>query len=163
MVRKIVHVVSVLGLICAILCAPVQAATHSIYDNGTLSSTYTTYFRDILSGVDFNDNYVAFRSGQYSYTMVVGDLDYSNNIITLNGDGFVYDFSTEGSNYNSQLRYTVSNIDDFSINCGNYILYSDVGQFPQLIERGVKYEILTFFLLFIALLCTVIRRVFYKR
>lgn len=150
-----------LGLITA-MCGTVQAATHTVYENGTLGTTYITYFKDILSGADFRDNYVAFRSGQYSYTMIVGKLQNENGVISLQEQGKQYTFETTG-NYNSQYTYNVADITNFSVNTGNAILYSDVGDFPELIERGAKFETLNTILLIVLMLCIVIYRIFRKR
>lgn len=164
MVRKVSALLVAIVLICA-YCTSALATTHTVYENGTLSTTYTTYFKDILSGAKFNDNYVAFRSGQYSYTMVVGDLEYDNGKITLVNDSTAkeYTFSTNSSNYNSTYYYDVKDIYIFDIDVGNNIIYSDVGDFPQLIDRGAKYETLNTLLIIITLLCVVVSRIFYNR
>lgn len=162
-VKKIcVCIVALLVLITA-LCGTVQAATHTVYENGSFSTTYVTYFKDILSGTELKNNYVAFRSGQYSYSLVVGELEYNNGVISLVGEGKEYKFYQESSNYNSQYYYNVSNLNNFSLNVGKSIIYSDVGDFPELIERGAKYEVISAILLGIALCSIVINRIFFKR
>lgn len=164
MVRKIINVLLVGILLVGALCTQASAVTHTIYDEGTLSTTYTTYFKDIVSGIGFNENYVAFRSGQYSYSMVVGELEYNNGVISLKGTGKEYKYSaTTTSGYNQQYKYTVTNLSNFSVNCGDYIIYSDVGDFPQLVERGAKYEIIQTLLIGICCLCVVINRIFFAR
>lgn len=163
MVRKIASYVCMLGLICAMLCAPVQAATHDVYENGNLGTTYITYFKDILSGAKFSDNYVAFRSGQYEYTLVVGELENENGVISLAGPGKEYVFTTQSSSYNSQYYYYVNDLNEFSLATGNYIIYSDTGDYPELIERGAKYEMFTALLLCVALLSIVFGRFFRRR
>ena len=145
------------------LSVPAYAYTHNVYDNGSISSTYLTYFRDILSGISLNDNYIAFRDGQYSYIMVVGDLDCNGDVITLNGTGKSYVFKTDNTQYNSQYKYYVSNINSFNVKTDNFIVYSDVGDYPQLIERGAKYEILTTIIVVIVCISIVISRIFRKR
>lgn len=166
MVRQIkkncVCLVALLVLI-ATTCGTIQAATHNVYENGSLSTTYITYFKDILSGTPLKDNYIAFRSGQYSYSLVVGELKYENGTISLNSPGKEYKFYTENTGYNSQYYYDVSELKTFSLNTGNSILYSDIGDYPELIERGAKYEILTTIIISVALLCIVINRIFFKR
>ena len=164
MVRKVINIVVICILLVGAFCTQANAETHSIYTEGNMNTTYITYFEDILSGTDLKSNYVAFRSGQYTYTMVVGDLDINNNVISLNGTGKEYIF-TQSGNYNSQYTYQVKNISNFSLNTGNYIIYSDIGDYPQLIERGAKFEILQTLLIFIVCLCIVIRSIFnpYKR
>lgn len=102
-------------------------AMYSIYD-GSISSSYVTYFKDILAGVPFNKNYVAFRSGQYTYTMVVGELDYNGNSLSLIGDGKEYIFTTS-SGYNSYLTYNVYDITSFSLSLEDYLVYSDMGDY----------------------------------
>lgn len=162
MVRQVKILVCLLVLITA-LCGTTQAATHSVYENGSLGTTYITYFKDILSGAKFDDNYVAFRSGQYEYIMVVGELKNENGVITLVGDGKQYRYYTGNSNYNSQYYYDVSTLNNFSLNTNNSILYSDVGDFPELIERGAKYEMLNTLLICIFMLSFVIYRIFCRR
>ena len=163
MVRKISCFMVVCVLLFTALCGTVNAATHSVYENGSLGTTYITYFKDILSGTDFRSNYVAFRSGQYSYSMIVGELENNNGVISLVGSGKEYKFYTESSGYNSQYIYDVIELNNFSVNTGNSIIYSDVGDYPELIERGAKYETLQTILLVIVCLCFIIRSIFYKR
>lgn len=162
MVRQVKIIVAVIVLITA-LCGTVQAATHEVYENGSLGTTYITYFKDILSGSDLKSNYVAFRSGQYSYSMIIGELQEINGTISLVGSGKEYKFYTTSSNYNSQYYYDVVALNNFSVNIDNNIIYSDIGDYPQLIERGAKFEILQTILISIALLCIVISRIFRHR
>lgn len=145
------------------LCGTVQAATHTVYDNGSLGTTYITYFKDILSGTDFRDNYVAFRSGQYSYSLIVGELENNNGVISSLSPVKEYRFYTESSGYNSQYQYSVTDLNNFSVNTDNNIIYSDCGDFPELIERGAKFETLNTILLVIFMLSFVIYRIFRKR
>ena len=162
MVRKISVMLSLLVLIFG-LAVTAQATSYTAYD-GTMSSTYVTYFKDIISGMSFKDNYVAFRSSQYDYVMVTGDIEYneSKNTFTLNGDGDEYIFTTS-SGYNSDNSYSHNSITHFVLNAGNEMVYSDLGNFPQLMDRGAKYEMLTTLLLSIFLLGSVIMRFFHSR
>lgn len=140
MVRKITAL-----LFCAVILFAIgegsRANAYSVYD-GNMSNTYVTYFKDIVSGIGFNDHYVAFRSGQYEYTMVCGDLTYDGNQFILNSPGQVYTFTTDSS-YGSYYRYNVSSIENFSLVTNDSIIYSDIGQYPQLVSRGEKYEMLS--------------------
>lgn len=162
MVRKISAILAMLVLIIAIGNSA-QAVSFTAYD-GTMSNTYVQYFKDIISGIGFNENYVAFRSGQYEYTMVTGDIEYNadSNSFSLSGDGTQYQF-VSSSNYGNDYSYEVSTITDFTLNPSNEIVYSDVGVFPQLVERGAKYEMLTTLLIIILLLGCVVMRFFHSR
>jgi len=161
MVRKIRSVLVVLLVLICAVSTSAQASTHSIYDNGNLSTTYITYFKDILSGSSFNDNYIAFRSGQYSYSLIVGEIEYNNNSFTSNNCK-EYVFSQTG-NYNSQYTYQVKELNNFSLDTSNQIIYSDLGDYPQLVERGSKYEFLSAVVLFVALFYVIIVRIFDSR
>ena len=95
--------------------------------------------------------------------MIVGELEYTNGVVSLVGEGKEYIYSTNSSGYNSQYVYNVNSISNFSVSVGDAIIYSDVGDFPELIERGAKFEILNTLLICITLLSFVIRRIFFKR
>lgn len=153
--------VCMLALIVA-TCNTAQAVTHNVYD-GNISSSYVTYFKDIVSGIGFNDNYVGFRSGQYEYTLVTGKMELSNGEITLLEKGMIYTFDQSNSSYNSHTTYNYNEIDNFSVSVGDNILYTDLGNYPQLVERGEKFEILTTVLVVTLLLSYVIKQFFVSR
>lgn len=161
MVRKVIPILMILLMLLNGFAVAASAESYTVYD-GNPSSTYITYFKDIIPNISLNDHYVAFRSGQYEYTMIVGDLVYNNGSFTLNDSATVYSITSNNS-YNGYYAYNVSSIDSLSLSVGDKIIYSDLGNFPQLEERGQKYEILQTLLLFIALLCVVIRSMFGKR
>lgn len=162
MVRKVSVMICTLALLFG-LSVGAQAATHSVYD-GTISSTYLTYFQDILAGVSINDHYVAFRSGQYEYTMIVGDLTYNGNSFTLDGTGVSYVFTNAtSSGYNTTYSYQTADITNFSVNVGDEIIYSDLGRFPHLEERGARFETISAVLLAVLVLSGVVRRIFSRR
>lgn len=160
MVRKVSIMICSLALIFA-FGMTAQGATHQVYE-GNPSNTYIQYFKDIISGMSFTDNYVAFRSGQYDYTLVVGKLEYTNGEIRLVGQGEIYTISQEG-NYNSYYKYDYAETSNFSVNPSDKIIYSDIGNYPHLVERGAQYEIFTAVLLCTALLCVVVGRFFRHR
>ena len=149
-------------VISGAICTTTQAATHEAYENGNLSTTYITYFKDILSGVNESKNYVAFRSGQNAYSMIVGEIEFSNGSFLSEETCKEYVFSTSG-NYNSQYTYEVNEINNFSLDVTNEIIYSDLGEYPQLLERGSKYEFLSTVTLFVMFLYFVVLRIFNSR
>ena len=162
MVRKIICTVAMLALICAV-GTTAQAATHTVYP-GELPSDVITYCRDIISGIGLSDNYVVFRSGEHTFVMITGSLDFNEETktFTLSGDGHEYIFSRSGD---PDDFYTYDNgyIEDFSVSAADSVLYSDLGYYPQLMERGAKYEILTTILLSVGLLGIVIGKFFCTR
>lgn len=143
MVRQIKTVVCllVIMLLCCGFATTAHATSYDVYD-GNPSNTYIQYYRDILSGIPITKNYVVFRSGQNQYVMVVGDLVHNNGLFTSDAECSVYTMETSG-NYNSYYSYNIDTIDSFYLDAGDKIIYSDLGTYPQLEERGAKYEILT--------------------
>ena len=162
MVWKVSKIVCVIGLIGAILCAPVQAATHEIYGRGLMSTTYLDYLKDMLSGADFNADYVAFRSESTSYTLIVGDLEYENGEFTNVGECKEYKFYTDGTNAN-YFKLDNKALSEFSLVPNGLVIYSNLGEYPELVERGAKYEMFTALLICIFMLCIVVGRFFRRR
>ena len=160
-VKKFVMCLVVGLILITAFCGTVSATTYEVYE-GNLSATQITYFRDILGGQSILDNYVVFRDGQYSYKMVVGDIVYNNNTFTATETCKVYSINTS-SGYNSYYTYNQETIDNLVLTTSNKIVYSDLGNYPQLEERGQKYEILQTIILCIAGCCYIIRNIFYHR
>ena len=160
MVWKVRVFVAILLLLCA-TGTVAQAATYDVYE-GNPSNTYIQYFKDILSGLPLNENYIVFRSGQNSYVMVTGDIVQNNGLFTSDKECNVYTIETT-ANYNGYYSYNIDTIDSLYVNVGDKIVYSDVGVYPQLEERGAKYEILTTILLVAVCVGYVCRSIFYHR
>lgn len=154
--RKIIFIILALALSMAL---PLSASAYSVYEDGSLSSTYTTYYRDVVSGLSPFDNYVYWRSGQYEYSLVVGDLDYNNGKFSSDQTCKHYKFTTS-SGYNSTFTYSTTNINDFSLSVGNALVYSDLGNYPCLTDRGDFYAFTSLLLMFIALCIFLVRSIF---
>lgn len=155
--------VLLLAIVLVACCAcPAFAKSYTIYEGGNISSTYITYFEDIVAGIPFGHHYVAFRSDQYNYVLITGDLKYdSNGNFTLAGTGTAYTYGTNsGSGYSSIYTYKVEELTSLSLKWTDEIIYSDLGDFPMLTDRGSNYEMLNTLLLIIALLSIVFRGFF---
>jgi len=161
MVRKVIATLSILLLLCA-TGTVAQAESYNVYD-GSPSNTYIQYYKDILSGIPLSENYVVFRSGQYEYKMVVGDIVQNNGLFTSDKECTVYTFSQTETGYNGYYTYDVSTISSFVLDSENKIVYSDCGGYPELEERGAKYEILTTILIVAICVGYVCRNIFYHR
>lgn len=109
---------------------------------GTISTTFITFFRDIVASLPITHDYVFYRSGDQEYTLV------SSPDMTLEGGTFYADEGKEyvitqnsGSGYSSSYySYSVSNVSDISVRSRGYLVYSNLGDYPQLEDRGVQYE-----------------------
>lgn len=157
MVRKIIVTMSMLALIFG-YAVSAQAVTYNVYD-GTPSNTYITYYKDILSGSSILDNYVCFRSGQSEYHLILGDVVYENGVFSVDGTAKDYKLSSDGG-YSSYYAYDISEITSLSVSPGDKLIYSNLGDYPHLIERGAQIETITAVLLGIAMLYYVVSRIF---
>lgn len=127
--------------------------------NGTISDTYLSYFEGIVQKLDYNDNYVIWRSGAYAYSMAYGEE------IVLNGSVFsgpcnLVEIYRSSDSYNSDW-YVSSSLDELNVDATTLFLYSNLGMYPT-VERGFStYESGT--LVFVAVLmflCCVINGIF---
>ena len=162
MVRKIIKILICVIVCCACLSSTTYAIDYTVYD-GSFSNTYVTYFRDILSNVSIFENYVCFRSGQYEYKMLVGDLQYQDNQFLIPDVATVYTFNTV-SGFSSSHTFKVSEIKSSRVlNENNYIIYSNMGDYPELESRGDRFETLQTVIIVTACMCVVLRSIFYYR
>lgn len=108
---------------------------------GTISDTYLNYFRGIVQKLNFNEHYVVYRSGLYSYTMVYGEgVEYGESGFT--GTGNVVTIYRDSSSYSSDW-YVDYGEDSLSLDAGSLFVYSDLGSFPTLKEGGSALEFTT--------------------
>lgn len=131
----------------------VEEDTDSVEDSGILpfsanisgsygvGSSNLSLFSGVAGKLGLGVHYVYYRSGQYSYVIA-----YSREI-TWNGTRFTapsvetltyYSYSGSGS----QPTWTHSTETGWYVQPNNYLVYSDIGPYPQLIERrGSDYEL----------------------
>lgn len=143
MVRKITVVLACMLLL---LCGAAATASATDVYQGTISSNFYDIFDDIY--ITASDDYVFFRSGQYEYILLVGDLDYDNNRFDLAGDGKIYKITqNSGNNYNTHYTYEVSDVSSYFLNTKGLLVYSNMGDYPTLNTTDYLYGYLLVFVL----------------
>lgn len=154
--RKIVIIALI---ICVCLSLTSNAFAYTSYDQGNISTTYVTYFDDIVDGLPYNYHYVATRSGQYEYILHASDSLRFDNDTFISDDGITYRISTS-SGYNATYEYSSFNEHNFQLNTNDQMVYSDLGQYPRLDERGSVYEFSLLTTAIICCICLLIRPIF---
>jgi hypothetical protein len=103
-------------------------SVHDSYVDGGISTTYITYFKDILSKLPYNTSYVMFRSSRYEYVMYygpVGTFTVNDNIISASSCSYVrYSSDTSLWDYGTET--------DFGYRINGYQAYSSLGEAPYL-------------------------------
>lgn len=159
MVRRWSVVACVVLALLLTIGAAGQAHADTVYNEGTISTTYLEYARGVVAGKMPGDSYVFFRGGQYNYTLIVSDN------LKHEGGQFVADTFTRytwtvNSGYNTVPTYGVTIGSAFSLNSGSTMVYSNLGDFPSLEDGGVIYGQITAVLLAVLLLGGLARSLF---
>lgn len=157
MVRKVRRLSA---LACALFCLaalPLAASAASIYD-GNISTTYVTFFRDMASKLPMGTDYVFFRSGQYEYCMVAGDLTWDGSMFT--GSDLTQYLLVYNSSYNSTYQFGTTALDTFSLATGGALVYSNLGNFPDLYERSDNIMGTLLFMMAVLTVMMIIRPIF---
>lgn len=151
-------------LLCLVLALPIQAqaSTYSPYNDGNIGTTQLQYFRDIVSNLGINESYVASRTGRYEYRLFAGNIKYSNGKFIGSEPGSVitvYTINTDSNSYGT-YTYSITTDNNFIFNASNYLVYSNLGDYPNLEERSVIYEFSSLFILAVFALCALLRPLF---
>lgn len=132
-------------------------STYSIYDIGLLGdiqplivdqygigTNNLEIFDRIAAKLPLGVDYVYFRDSQYVYSFVYGNLSYSGS--SFSGSGCTRINYNTSTGYGQQPTFTVSNIGSFSLNVGNWLVYSNLGDYPLLggSEGALRYKILDY-------------------
>lgn len=156
MVRRLMVAMGLLVALCGSMAT--QALAYTAYD-GTPSNTYITYFRDMLSKFSASSDYVVFRSGQNEYLLVLGELAETENAIRATGIVEICSISTN-SGYNASYSMSFRTEEDFYLNPGDEIIYSNLGKYPSLEDRGDVTDYATLCIICACAVCSLFRCVF---
>lgn len=130
------------------------------YD-GSISTTYTTYFRGVVEKLPPASHYVLFRSDQYSYRLVYSDsMTYENGRFAADSAQYVNYYV---GNYNSRSQVTSGGEGAFSLSPNGYPVYSDLSELYPVLSEGVKdYEFKTLLFCVVLFLLFTIARSFFS-
>lgn len=120
---------------------------------GVIADSYLNYFRGIVQKLDWEQHYVVYRSGQYSYTMVYGkDVDFNGSRFVGTGNVVNLYRSSSSTNYEWYVSYST---DSLSLSPSSLYVYSDLGMYPDLKEGGthVEFMVLLFAVAFAIVYC----------
>ena len=129
------------------MALPTSVRADSVYQ-GTVSTTYLTFFKDIVGKIPIGHDYVMFRSGDNEYKLVSGDLNYNGtfNMIGKGKEYIITNVSTSGYG-TTYYSYQVRDITTFNLTPNNYLIYSSLGNYPTLEERSTQYEFTILFII----------------
>lgn len=104
----------------------------SLYDDLSYSSTQYSNLRSVFSGYEYytDVDYVTFRSGQYDYYLVAGDIEWNGSVLTgkpyLDEESmYVVHYNSRGNQDKTQYEF-LDNITSFRLSNVNYMTVSNI-------------------------------------
>lgn len=158
MVRQVVF----LFLMCCLLLVPAFADTTY---GGTLSTTYITYAEDLYNGLHDRSGYTFARTGDYEYTLFVGDVVQSGGKIDGSDGGTVYRITQVRDNYTtSYISLTSEAVSDYTLVFGDELIYCSLPGFPCFDDdvEEVSIAYVSAFILACIFILDVLRSVFFR-
>ncbi len=100
-----------------------------------VGTTNLSIFQGVAKKLPYGVHYVYYRESQYEYCLA-----YSRDL-SLAGSRFTAPTATVVTYYtytggNSQPSFSVAEQSGFSLSAGSYLVWSDLGDYPSLYERG---------------------------
>lgn len=113
----------------------VPYGSHTVPSDYGVSTSNIALFGPMVSKFPYGTHYVYWRSGQYEYKLAYGrSLSYDGSRFL--GDSVEIVTYRTNTGYGSQASLIHSTESNFALNPGNYVIWSDLGHYPTLYERG---------------------------
>lgn len=126
------------------------------YDN-VIPNDIVDVFRDIVADQSILSDYVACCTKEGEYSLFIGNIGYKNS--KFSSEEKIKLISLK-SDENNKLVYSSQTVSGLSLFTEGKVIYSNLGDFPNLIRRGEVYEILQTILIVIIGCCILISRIF---
>lgn len=154
--RKKMRALVLICTLAVLLAQPVtaSAASYTPYA-GPVPEEYREVFGSIAGKVCFQKDYVFFRSAENEYMMITGDLIYESGSFEAESCTVYRILFQDGSPSFSHREES-----DLVLTVNDALVFSDLGHFPDLIDRSEVYSLATLFLLVIALCMYLINGIF---
>lgn len=115
--------------------------SQSLYgESSVISSSFLSLFDRLSLSVGIKD-YVLYRSGQYEYTLVYGDLVWDG--VSFSGSDVSFCSVQTYNGYSGDYLWSSGDLSSFSLLVSGRLVYSSLGGFPQLDFNG--YYVFLFF------------------
>ncbi len=128
----------------------------SSYDN-VIPNDIVDVFRDIVADQSILSDYVACCTKEGEYSLFIGNIGYKNS--KFSSEEKIKLISLK-SDENNKLVYSSQTVSGLTLFTEGKVIYSNLGDFPNLIRRGEVYEILQTILIVIIGCCILISRIF---
>lgn len=147
--------ITIACVLIAALAAMPQAATAAAPYTTAYDENYI-FALDIARSIPigFNDDYVFYPAGDDRFCLVVGRLVLQEDKIESESEVTLYQISP------STGSVIIFSLDAFSIDLDSSLVYSNLGNLPDMIERNDYYAFTALFMLATALCCYLLRSIF---
>lgn len=110
----------------------------NISPNYGVGSTNVAIFEGVVSKLPYGVHYVYWRDGQYNYRVAYSrDMVFTGSRFSAPQATIVTYYTYSGTG--SQSTFTTTQDSNFSLQAGNYLVWSDLGDYPQLeAGKGVR-------------------------
>lgn len=106
-------------------------------EDGTLNSTALNYFTGVVDKLPANTDYVIYKSGDYTTSLIYGELNLDSNVFSA-GDCVQLVYNQRGKQYGNNQYYptfTETSLSGFQLSVtSSSILYSNLGNYSALGE-----------------------------
>jgi hypothetical protein len=137
-----------------------MAASYSVNGEYGVGTSNINIFGPVAAGLEYGDHYVYWRESQYVYKLV------HSPGLSFDGSRFLADHVSvvtyqTSMGYGSQATFLQSEESNFSLSPGSYLVWSDLGDYPVLYERGeVDYAYAACFGLAVCFVLYLVKSVF---
>lgn len=119
------------------LQAPLVEPYANIDPDYGVGTSYLDLFAGAVSKLPYGTHYVYYRESRYEYCLAYSeDLALDGRVFTA-PSATVITYDTQSSSYIGQATWTSSYEQSYYLDAGNYVVYSDLGMYPVLYDRGV--------------------------
>lgn len=126
-------------MVVLVVMLTISVSAYQIDSDYGVGTSNVSLFGGFVADLDYGEHYLYWRNSRYEFCLAISKTLVCNGSVFSAPDAVVITYNTYTS-VAGQATLSRASVSNFNLNAGQYLVYSDLGNYPRLVNRrGADY------------------------